>query len=375
MDGARTVGDVRVGEAKSALVAEAAPHSAAVARMVNGTGTPALNEPLVQQAPPTNPEPARRDTPAVEAGPLVVDAGTLSRHAQWAPGMACGVTHGKVTRAAAKLDGGRITGAGDDVLVSVPEAVESVSTTALERRADGARTVAAATVGARRIELLNGAVTVKVLRQPTLETRMSMVDGGEVSYVPATLQVSGDGIEAATLDTAGDVVEFTVRESRRPRTEAGRLPDMAGLGAAPPLTLPGVPGLPAVGAAEPESAPAAGPGAHVRISLGDVRQAAFGHAIAARAGAVRIAISEGAARGYDGSGTATLLDLEMGVLEAASVAPEPRGGGVPGGVSGAGGGLPVTGPRVDLLAVGGAALLVLGAAAMAFGIRRRRFRP
>jgi hypothetical protein len=30
---------------------------------------------------------------------------------------------------------------------------------------------------------------------------------------------------------------------------------------------------------------------------------------------------------------------------------------------------------VDLLAVGGAALLVLGAAAMAFGIRRRRFRP
>jgi hypothetical protein len=34
----------------------------------------------------------------------------------------------------------------------------------------------------------------------------------------------------------------------------------------------------------------------------------------------------------------------------------------------------VTGPRVDLLALGGAGLLVTGAAALVFGLRRRRFR-
>jgi hypothetical protein len=285
--------------------------------------------------------------------------------------MACGVTHGKVTRAVATLRAGRIMGVGGDVLVAVPETVESVSTTALERRGEGARTVAAATVGTRVFKLLNGAVTVKVVRQPTLETRMSAVDGGEVTYVPATLQVSGDGIEPATLDAAGDEVEFTVRTSRRVRPESGRVPDMAGLGSAAPLTLPSIPGLPAVGAAGPESAPAAGSGTRVRIALGDVRQATFGHAIAARASAIQVGITSSAE--YAGAGTAT-LDLEMGVLESAAVAPEPEGGGVSGGVSGAGGGLPLTGPRVDLLAIAGVVLLALGAVAMVFGVRRRRFR-
>jgi hypothetical protein len=332
----------------------------------------------VQQAPPTNPEPDRRDTPAVETGPLLVDAGTLTSHAQWAPGMACGATDGKVTRAAATLGAARVMGIGGDVLVAVPEKVESVSTTALERRGEGARTVAAATIGARTFELLNGAVTVKVVRPPALETRMSTADGGEVSYVPATLEVSGDGVEATTLNTAGDLVELTLSERDRRRTESGRLPAMGGLGSAPPLTLPAVPGLPPVSTPAPEAAPVAEPGTRVRISLGDVRQASLGHSIAARVSAVRIAIDESAPKGYEGSVAATHLDLEMGVLESAAVAPEPSGDGVSGGVSagasGGGGGLPLTGPRVDLLAVGGVLLLVVGAAAMTFGIRKRRFR-
>jgi hypothetical protein len=41
-------------------------------------------------------------------------------------------------------------------------------------------------------------------------------------------------------------------------------------------------------------------------------------------------------------------------------------------MSGVGGGLPITGPRVDYLAIAGVALLVLGAAAMVFGMRRGR---
>ena len=373
--GSRTISDVRVGEAKSALVAEATPNSAAVARMVNGSGTPGLNEPLIQQAPPTNAEPATRKTAAAETGPLRVDAGTLTGHARWQPGMACGAAVGDVTRAAAGLRGARVVGIGGDVLVSVPDRVESVSTTVLERQGAGARTVAAASVRARAIELLNGAVTVTVTRPPSLETRMSMMDGGEVRYVPARLEVSGDGIGTTTLDAAGDTAEFTVTGRTRPRTESDRLPAMDALGGAPLLTLPAVPGLPVVGTPAPESASAAGAGARVRISLGDVRQAALGHSIAARAGAVRIAISEGTAAGYDGSVGATQLDLEMGVLESAAVAPEPAGGGVAGEAAGEGGGaLPLTGPRVDLLAVGGLLLLGLGILAMVFGVRKRRFR-
>ncbi len=369
---ASTVGDVRVGEAKSALVAEAAPNSAAVARMVNGTGTPGLHEPLLQQAPPTNPEPTRRETPAARTGPLLLEAGTLSSHAQWRPGMACGATDGKVTRAAATLRAAQVMGAGDDVLVGVPERVESVSTTALKRNGDGARTVAAATMAVQRFELLNGAVRVKVIRPAALETRMSTRDGGAVRYVPAALEVSGDGIEAATLDTAGDTVEFTVGTRDRSRKESG-VPIIGSPGTAPPLTLPSIPGLPQVSTPQPESAAVAGPGTHVRISLGDVRQGVLGRAIAARAGAIRIAISEAGGQEYDGR-PATLLDLEMGVLESAAVAPEPTGGGVSGSVPGVGGGLPLTGPRVGLLALGGVALLALGGAAMTFGVRRRRFR-
>jgi hypothetical protein len=374
-----TVRDVRIGEAKSALVAVAAPNSAAVTRMLNSSDKSPLSEALVQQAPPTNAEPSGRDTPAAEAGPVLMEAGSLSSHARWLPGMACGTTAGQATRAVATLGAARVMGIGDGVLVAVPEKVESVSTTALQRTDAGARTVARATMEARAFELLDGAVKVKVVRPPVLETRMSIVDGGEVSYVPAALEVSGEGIETAQLDTTGDTWEFTFSE---PREESGRLPAMDRLPVGPPLTLPGVSGLPSLSDPKPEAAAATGAGTRVRIALGDVRQATLGHSVAARAGAVKVSINSGGGTdrrgpGYDGGSAGTLLDLELGVLESAAVAPEPAGsvsGGVSGGVSGAGGGLPLTGPRVDLLAIGGVALLGLGAAAMVFGVRRRRFR-
>jgi hypothetical protein len=375
-----TVRDVRIGEAKSALVAVAAPNSAAVTRMLNSSDKSPLSEALVQQAPPTNAEPSRRDTPAADAGPVLMEAGSLSSHARWVPGMACGTTAGQVTRAAATLTAARVVGVGDEVLVAVPEKVESVSTTALERTERGARTVARATMGARTFELLDGAVKVKVVRPPILETRMSTVDGGEVSYVPAALEVSGDGIPTAKLDTIGDSFEFAFSE---PREESGGLPAMDRLPAGPPLTLPSVPGMASLSDPKAEAAAATGPGTRVRIALGDVRQATLGHSVAARAGAVKIAVTSGGGvdrtgPGHDPGSAGTLLDLELGVLEAAAVAPEPAGGSVSGavsgGVSGAGAGLPLTGPRVDLLAIGGVALLGLGAAAMVFGVRRRRFR-
>ena len=133
----------------------------------------------------------------------------------------------------------------------------------------------------------------------------------------------------------------------------------------------------------------------MRITLGDVRQAVAGQAIAVKATAIQIAITEAPARvekaadqtgaprrdagerpGYDRTST----DLGVGLLEAAAVAPEPRSGGTRGGVQGAvsadgaGGGLPITGSPAAFIAVGGVTLVIAGAAALAYGARRRRFR-
>jgi hypothetical protein len=213
---------------------------------------------------------------------------------------------------------------------------------------------------------------VTIVRPPTLVTRMSSMDGGEVSYVPARLEVSGKGVETTELDAAGDTMELTLDDE--PRTESGVPTKVFRAGA--PLPLPAIPGLTWPGTPEGGAAPASGPGTHVKISLGDVRQASSGHSIAARAEAVTIAISEGGPKdptkpGYGGSASGVVLDLDFGVLESAAIAPEPEGGRVSGAVSGAGGGLPITGPRVDVLALTGIALIVGGVAALVFGVRTR----
>jgi hypothetical protein len=357
--------DLLVGEAKTALVGTASPSAAAVTRMVNSSAKSRLSRPLVQQAPPDNPRPARRETPAAEVGPLLIDAGALTSHAK----SACG-TDGEATRAATTLGAAAVADHRDDALVVVPEKVESLSTTALERRAAGVRSKASASIAMRTFELLGGAVQVRVTRPPTLATSMSARVGGEVRYVPAVLEVSGEGIKKTTLSAPGDSMEMTFGD----RTESGAGPaaGLLNLPIGPPLTLPEVPGVPSLGAAEPESTPAAEePGTTVTISLGKIRQAAKGSAIAARASAVEIGITKWA---YGQRKPAVALDLTIGELESAAMAADSTGG-VAGAVAGRGGGLPVTGPGVGLIALGGAGLLVAGVAAVAFGLRRgRRFR-
>ena len=364
---------VGLADAKSALVAASTVNAAAVTRMVDAKNARELSKPLIQQAPPTHPKPARRNTARGDVGPFALGGGTLSSHAQWDPRMACGAATGDVTRAEAALEN---AGVGGD-LVRVPKEVRSLSTTAL---ANGARTVARAGVRARGFDLLGGAFRVKVLRPPTLLASMSTKDGGEVRYVPAVLEVSGHGISTSRLDTPGDDIELALNDELAPNddeaiTGRDRKTESDGLSGGPPLPLPAVPGLPPLDRSD-ESAQVTGPGTRLRIALGDVRQANSGHAIAARATAITIAITRGRSDSTtnDGYGnSAPVLDLDIGVLEAAAVAPEP-GGGPQGAVAagGAGGGLPITGPRVDLLAVGGVALLVAGAAALTFGLRRRR---
>jgi hypothetical protein len=399
--------DAGLGEARSALIADATINAAAVGRMVDAAGAGRLGAPLIQSAPPTHKQPARRTTTRGEIGPFALGSGVLSAHARWDPRMACGRRAGEVTRAEAVL--GQVGIGGE--LVRVPEKVTSLSTTALDK---GARTVATAGFTARGFDLLNGTVHVRVVRPPALLASVSTTGGGEIRYVPAVLEVSGDGLETTTLDTAGDDVELTLGDDMNtpdtkgatdPATDNGVTPDkpgthrdaeattlgdllsglptLDGLTKGSPLPVPAVPGLPSVGSGDAESAQVTGPGTRLRITLGDVRQATAGQSIAAKATAIKIEITQGPPTGRDKPGyghtrptsSGVVLDLDVGVLEAAAAAPESPGGGVQAVTVGGGGGLPITGPRVDGLAVAGGALLIGGVAALTFGLRRRRFRP
>jgi hypothetical protein len=462
---------VGVGDAKSALVAQSSVNSAALARMLNGGAgnRKDLSEIVQQVAPPSHREPKRRDIRAADVGPFSLGRGELTAHARWNAGMACGAAAGEATRAKAALSRAGLLQDGDNALIRVPGSVSGLSTTGVERRGSAARTVASASFAGGSAEVFGGAVRIKVIKAPSLLAAMSTSDGGEIRYLPAVLEVSGDGIETTRLDTAGDNVEVvldddgddggdgdggradgpagvkdrrgsandqgdangdrggaglnlsgnglgilggagglgkagageeagrpdpgdadgtagdaagtagrkakpkTKKKAKKPGLFSG-LPQLGNLTSLAPVPLPGaasLPGLPVISEPPAESASASAPGTRVRVSLGDVRQAASGHAIAAKATAIRVMITKGPDRTAYGNGRGgVVLDFEMGLLEAAAVSPEPIGGGAPG-VDGVGGGLPITGPRVDVIALSGLALLIAGVGALVFGLRGR----
>ncbi|MET0415778.1 MAG: hypothetical protein ABW022_07130 [Actinoplanes sp.] len=373
-DERRTITGLSVGEARTAMIGSARIKSAAVARVVNGKGE--LAKPLMQQAPPSHEQPAKRSTRAGKVGPAKIGSGEIGAHARWEAGMACGSSAGEAARSDATLSSMNLL---NGSLVRVAGQISGSSTTGLERHGDEARTVAAATAGTGRIELAGGRVQIRVLRAPTLVAGMSATKRGDVRYQPAVIEVSGGDLSSKRLDAVGEHVDITLRPDRR-AMESVPLSGLAGVGKAARLPLPAIPGLPEVAEPSTESAPTGGPGTWVRVSLGDVRQATKGHAIAARATAIKVAVSQGEAttggRGKPGYGdkprTAVSLALGVGLLEAAAVAPEKKPAGVSPAVAGAGGGLPITGPRLDLLAYGGAGLLAVGIVAVLATMRRRR---
>ncbi|GIM95273.1 hypothetical protein [Paractinoplanes toevensis] len=378
-----TVREVGLGEARTALIGPAKVKSAAVARILDGKSTDhaSWTKPVVQQAPPSHPKATKRSTGGGQAGPLKIGAGEVSAHARWDDGMACGSTAGEAARSQSSVRGAAVLAGAETALVRVPEKLAGVSTTALEGRGGAARTVASATVIAGRIDLAGGRVRVRVLRAPALTATMSATEGGEVRYEPALIEVSGDGIATERLSAAGAQAEFTLRPDRQ-AMEAGLLGSgLGGLGSGSALPLPHVPGVPtvnmppAIGGPAPESAPATAGSTRVRIALGEVRKAKKGHAIAARATAITMSLEQVGARGksgYGGKPASASLNLTFGLMEAAAVAPERRT--VPHDTAGEAGGLPITGPAVSGLAMGGVALLVTGVAAVLLGVRRRRTR-
>jgi hypothetical protein len=404
---------VGFGMAASAMVTESAVNSAAAARLLAGSPTgrtaPAnLTRPLYQQAPPTNVRAGRVAVDAHDVGPVSTGVGRLTTHARWDPSMACGQGDGEVARAQASLrDVDILTGDEGDALVGVPGGLHSLSTTALERHGASVHTVARASVTVGEFRLLGGAVRVQVVRAPQLRTSISPNEGSaEVRYTPASLRVSGQGFATRTLDTPGDTIEVALPRAGE-RTESattvpgdplGRLLASVGPGALrgllsdeeDPVTLPGLPDRPGIPTV-PGDAESTEPGDTdmtdadqlLRITLGDVRQASEGHAVAARAKAVHIQLIAARSTGSAGSGSAAggpggvVLDLDLGVLAAAAVAPDPGtagGAGASVAAAGSGGGLPVTGPRIDLTLLAGAALLITGGGFLWFGLRREHRR-
>ncbi|MGX6605360.1 LPXTG cell wall anchor domain-containing protein [Micromonosporaceae bacterium Da 78-11] len=401
--------EVGLGEAKAAMVGDARINSAAAVRMLEGqaTGKAELTGPVLQLAPPSNPETTKLGTPADRVGPMKIGTGDVAAHARWNTGMACGRTAGEAGRGGASLSRFDLL----DGLVRIPEEISGTSTTAMEGTGDDARAVASATIAAGRIELVGGRVKIRVLRPPILVTGMSKVSGGEVRYRPAMIEVSGKGITTKRLATVGDHVEVLLGTKTATGQAAGRSTGQGSThgtppgtkqatgyatesalaapgsltGAVPPLPIPAIPGLPSMGDSETESAPATGPGSTLRISLGDARQVSKGRAIAARATAIEVAISQGnptpgphnprTGPGYGEQPATVALTMGFGVLETAAMSPdltEAPATDTSGAGGAAGVGLPVTGAQAGLIALAGLGLVLTGVAAVFLSRRRRR---
>ncbi|AEV81398.1 hypothetical protein ACWT_0386 [Actinoplanes sp. SE50] len=405
-DTTQVIGGVGVGDARSVMIADGPVKSAAAAQTLDGrvAGAPAAEQ-VLQQTPPTHSGPVEQHTAAERLGPIQTGTTTLSAHARWTDAMACAATAGETSRAATALDRVTLTGATGE-LIRVPAKSSTISNTALTGHGTTAKAVASATVRAAEFTLAGGEIHVRVLRAPSLQVSMSAATGGEVRYQPAAVEISGPHFPRTRLSTATDHADITVSDAARP-TESATVPVLPSRGPA----LPSIPNLPV-------PSPTTGPGsstgtsarssdktstragngpdaggtvargpvlesapagqALVRISLGDVRQASKGHALAARATAIKIAVlrSQHSSKdrgnpGYESS--AVIANLGVGILEAAAVAPEQGKRTLESGVQG--GTLPVTGPRSAPLFITGAGLLIGGLCAFLLGTRRRRPTP
>ncbi len=372
------VKDVPVAATRTGMVAQSPVSSAAAARLLGAKGArgvdDALTRILTQQAPPDNADPAINRSTAAQVGPLGLGEGTSSAHARWKSGMACGSADSKVNEAEAAL--GSLTmlaGDKDKALLRVPGKLGSTSTTNLRRHDGVSRVVARSTVAAESFTLLDGQITVTMTKKPQLT--VSMANTAEVAYVPPVLEVRGTGFAAQRLDTPGDEVELALAESKM--IESAPSGPVSALLSGGGLRLPGLPATPGVPIINNGGTESTEPGdqPRLRLSLGEVRQAVKGHAAAARVVSVHIElVSAKTGRGKPGYTGGTVLDLNLGVLEAAAVAPEGGQGGGTDPAEAGNGALPITGVSLTAALIAAFALIIAGTAAFIIGRRRHTFR-
>ncbi|MEH1123682.1 hypothetical protein [Micromonospora sp. CPCC 206061] len=381
------VADVRLASTRSGLAANSPINAAAVARYLDaklvGVPLPAgpLSTSVYQQAPPRNPKPAMAHAIRKDLGLVRAGTGNLIAHAR---GTSCASRAGEVTSSSAQVAGAEILpGPGGTALVRLPANLRGRTSTGLTEESGAVRSIATAAAGLADIRLFAGTPTeiaIKVIKSPML----TVIAGGTASttsvrYTSPLLEISGPGIAARRIDAPGETVDLVLPrttggvDAARVNAKAQRLPLVAGdplvetLGAlhpdrlrgatgreeTGPLTLPALSGLPNPGelVAGGVLPVLGGEASMIRITLGDVRSEITEQSARARAASLRIQVAAGA----------SVVDLAVGDLDAVAFAPAPAGKPVPPG----GGGLPITGRNVGIVAAAGALLLAAGGALIA----------
>ena len=447
------VADVRIASTGSGMAADADPATAAaaqdIAANVLGLDVPGLlpaaelGETVYQEAPPTHPGPAAQPGSTVDLGILRAELGETSAHAHWEEPMRCGAETGVAGVADAALVDAAVLPAGGQALVALPGNLSSHTETGLVEEGGGtaARATAAASVADLRLFAGSGRETaVRVISEPTLQaTATGVAESSSVRYQAPLLEISGPGIGTHRLDTPGSHLDLAL-PGPAGTPELGGLPVLGGggdpvgelltgltglegvrSGAAPverPLELAGLPGLagtgqlPVLGDLLSGVSTLAGLGelTVLRLSIGELHQDIRDESVRASAASLRLQLLtwEGGQLTEQTSASG-VLDLGIGLLEAAATAPaplaeaqppaptqaggpggpgDPGGSGGPGGpggpgdpgdgcggCGGAGERLPATGPGIAwILAGAGVLLAATGRLLMLAGRNRRHLR-
>ena len=408
------VADVTLVSTKSGMNALTPVNSAAAARLLDAKlfGVPLPPGPLTQtvsqQAPPSNDSPATASVLAKNLGLLKVGAGDLSAHATWKNGMACGKEQGQNTDASAEIANATVLpGLRKGTGLVHTSLLSSATQTGLAKEGDQVFSVARASVGIAEITLFAGsrsAIKIEVIKPPTLAVGTAGTEeSATVDYTAPILKITGPGNISQQINSPGDTVELGIPSSLPLVGKAQELAKAEGLpllGDIPldgllgdlnkpdatakadkgAMSLPGLPALPDVpdlppaadiiGGA-PESLPVVGSGALslLRLTIGDVEKEVTDRAVRAEAASLRLEVLAGHQKK-----TKSVIDVGLGLLSAAAVAPAPEAKPVPPVAqppSGGGGGLPVTGVNVGVIAGVGIVLLAGGGAMLIVGRRRR----
>jgi hypothetical protein len=406
------VADVRIASTGAGMATDAEVAAAAAARDAAadllGSARASLGQTVRQQAPPTEGAPATGTGAQLDLGVLRARIGEVSARATWDERMRCGMATGPAGKATASLLSASVLEAADGrALVALPGNLASGARTALVEVDGVPASRATATASLTDLRLFAGSrseTTVKVLSEPTLAvTATGQAASSSVRYDAPVLEVSGPGIGTHRLDSAGTYLDLALPAAGPgvglpvigggdplgdlPRAigglagtssgpeRTGRPLELAGL-----LGLPGTGRLPVLGDVLHDVSAAAGGLRILRLSLGHLEQRVDRASVSATAASLRLQLlAWDGERLTEQSGAAAVLDLGIGLLEAAATAPAnpaeppaPGGGCGDCGAGGGGGGLPVTGSAMALLAGAGALLTAAGGLLLALSGRIRR---
>jgi hypothetical protein len=362
------VADVRIASTGSGMAADADPATAAAAQDIAAEllgldvagllPAAELGETVYQEAPPANPGPDAQPGSTVDLGILRAELGESSAHARWREPMRCGAETGVAGVADAALVDAAVLPAGRQALVALPGNLSSHAETGLVELAGGTAARATASASLADLRLFAGSsweTAVRVISEPALEaTATGVADSSSVRYHAPLLEISGPGIGTHRLDTAGTHLDLAL-PGPGGAPEAGGLPTLGGDGGDPveelltgltglegvrsgpapterPLELAGLPGLastgqlPVLGDVLSGASTLAGLGelTVLRLSIGELHQEIGDTSVRASAASLRLQLLawEGG-RLTEQTSASAVLDLGIGLLEAAATAPAP----------------------------------------------------